>query len=348
MRHREGTTGTEVVLEVDEDQRSHRRSLPLILLAIFVACGSDDRPRAPIHQPMSQPKRPVEPRVAAIGDTSRLSPALQRAFDPVDFEPMPKPGPNDWLAAHAEKPQSYADWLNQDTRVPGPQRRIIYLLPIGDFPQTAPSLPALTKIVHAFFMLEVKVLPAVRVADVPAKTRINPSTHKRQLLAPDVLEWLKTRLPDDAFGLEAITMEDLYPEPSWNFVFGMASLSDRVGVQSFARNDLAFFGEPREPNWQNLALRRATWTMVHEISHMFGLTHCVYWKCVVNGSNHQDEADSRPLHPCPVCLRKLHAAIGFDPAQREAELAKVLREVGIDDEADWSAHRAKWIREGAR
>ena len=125
-------------------------------------------------------------------------------------------------------------------------------------------------------------------------------------------------------------------------------LSERVGVQSFARQDPAFFGEPRGEGWQKLALRRATSTMVHEISHMFGLTHCVYWKCVVAGSNHQAEADSRPLHPCPVCLRKLYTAIRFDPAARDEGLAKVLREAGFEDEAAWSEHRAKWIRDGTR
>ena len=69
-------------------------------------------------------------------------------------------------------------------------------------------------------------------------------------------------------------------------------------------------------------------------------------KCVVAGSNHQAEADNRPLHACPVCARKLHSAIGFDPGAREEALAKVLREVGIDDEATWSERRAKWIRDG--
>jgi len=72
--------------------------------------------------------------------------------------------------------------------------------------------------------------------------------------------------------LVGVTREDLYPEPSWNFVFGMASLQERVGVQSFARQDPAFFGEPRPAGWQTLARRRATWTLVHEISHMFGMT----------------------------------------------------------------------------
>jgi archaemetzincin len=319
---------------------------------MLVACSSDEhRPTAPAVTRDEAPVVHVEPRVAAIGNTSGLSPQLQRAFDPaIDFEPMPKPGEDDWLANHPEKAQSYAAWLDQDTRVPGPQRHVIYILPLGEFPATAPSLPALTKIVHAWFTLEVKVLPAVPIKDVPAKTRINPWSGKRQLLAPDVLRWLTKRLPDDAFALQAVTMEDLYPEPTWNFVFGMASLGERVGVQSFARQDPAFFGDKREAGWRNLALRRATWTMVHEISHRFGLSHCVYgdWKCVVAGSNHQTEADSRPLHPCPVCLRKLQSAIGFDPAARETELAKVLHEVGIEDEAAWSERRAKWIRDGVR
>ena len=181
-----------------------------------------------------------------------------------------------------------------------------------------------------------------------ATTRISEYTNKRQLLAPEVLGWLRKHLPDDAFGLVAVTTEDLYPEPSWNFVFGMASLKERVGVQSFARQDPAFFGEPRPPGWQPLARRRATWTLVHEISHMFGLTHCTYWRCVVAGSNHQAEADRSPLHVCPVCLRKLHSAIKFDPAAREEALAAVFGRLGIDDEAAWSAARATWIRRGVR
>jgi archaemetzincin len=327
-----------------------RRSM--LLMPLLMACGRDDKLPSPPSRvrPAPEPPAPtIEERVVAIGDTSDLSPELQRAFDPAgDFVPMPKPGPNDWLAEHPEQPQSYRDWLDADTHVAAGPRRVIYLLPIGDFPATAPSIETLRSIVHAFFTLEVRMLPAVTVAAVGAKTRINSGTHKRQLLAPDVLKWLAQRVPEDAFGVVAMTMVDLYPQESWNFVFGMASLTARVGVQSFARQDPAFFGEKRDAGWQQLALRRATWTMVHETCHMFGLTHCVYWQCIVAGSNHQAEADSRPLHPCPVCLRKLHAAIEFDPAARETELAKVYGTVGFTDEADWSTRRARWIRDGMR
>ncbi len=119
-----------------------------------------------------------------------------------------------------------------------------------------------------------------------------------------------------------------------------------------ARQDPKFFGDVRAAGWENTPLRRATWTVVHEISHMFGMHHCQYFKCVIAGSNNQEESDRAPMHACPVCLHKLQWALSqfgeFDPVARELELAKTLRELGIDDEATWSEHRAKWIRDGVR
>jgi archaemetzincin len=314
-----------------------------LTIALASACDSGKRQRDPA--PAAEPA-PIHMRVAAIGYTATLSTELQRAFDPAGFDPMPLPDPDDWLAQHPERPQSFDDYVREPHNVPDRQRNVIYLLPVGAFPATAPPLMELANTVRAFFMLEVKTLPAVSLRDVNAKTRINAKTRKRQLFAPDVLAWLKTHLPEDAFGLVAVTMDDLYPDPTWNFVFGMASLKERVGVQSLARQDPEFFGEPRPKDWQTLAGRRATWTLLHEISHMFGLTHCTYWRCVVAGSNSQEEADRSPLHACPVCLRKLHSAIAFDPAAREDALAAVFRRLGIDDEAAWSQARAAWIRTG--
>jgi len=40
----------------------------------------------------------------------------------------------------------------------------------------------------------------------------------------------------------SVTMVDIYPRDSWNFVFGLASLKDRTGVFSFKRYDPAFQG----------------------------------------------------------------------------------------------------------
>ena len=46
--------------------------------------------------------------------------------------------------------------------------------------------------------------------------------------------------------------------------------------------------------------------MVHEITHLFGLRHCIYYECLMNGvmsAEEQKQCGIRIL--CPVCLKKL-------------------------------------------
>jgi len=137
----------------------------------------------------------------------------------------------------------------------------------------------------------------------------------------------------DAFCVLAITMEDLYPEPSWNFVFGRASLRERVGLYSFARYDPAFYGQERGKDYEKVLSRRSCKVLAHETGHMFGLTHCIYFKCALNGSNHLAESDARPMHLCPVCLRKLQYSIGFDSVRRYGNLFHFYKKVGFANEA---------------
>jgi len=287
-------------------------------------------------------KPPITSQPSPLGDISIRAPVVQRMLT-LDADPAPTPEPGDWLAEHPETPQTFDDYVRSDANVPSAQRNVLYLLPLGTFPREAsPSLDALRDIVHAFYTLEVKVLPAEQLKGITS--RINDSTHKRQLLAPDILRWLTSHVPADAYALMAVTMDDLYPEPSWNFVFGMASLQARVGVQSFARQDPAFFGDARTKDWQHLALRRAARTLIHEIAHMFGISHCTFYACVVAGSNHQAEADRGPLHACPVDLHKLWWAIRFDPIARETALAATWRALGFADEAAYYERRLTALR----
>ena len=182
-------------------------------------------------------------------------------------------------------------------------------------------------------------MPTLPVSATELTTRINPLTRNRQILSRDVLHTLKRRLPDDAFCVLALTMEDLYPEPSWNFVFGQVSARDRVGVCSFARYDPAFYGKGRGENYQELLLRRSCRVLAHEMAHMFSLDHCIFFKCVMNGSNHLKESDSRPLSICPVCLRKVQFSIGFDVVERYRKLLLFYQKAGFDQEAKWVSKR---------
>lgn len=60
--------------------------------------------------------------------------------------------------------------------------------------------------------------------------------------------------------------------------------------------------------------------MVHEITHMFGIRHCVHYQCVMNGTNSLEESEYRTLELCVVCLRKLQSNIKFDCLERYTKL----------------------------
>ena len=286
----------------------------------------------------------AEVKGAAAGDLIGLPPALQRAFavDAPEFEPIPKPGPNDWLAAHHEPGQTFDEFRASRPNRPTRDRHTIYLQPLGDFsPDRSPSSEKLREFAAAFFAMEAKALPPAALDASKFTSRRNPYTGNAQILTGDVLNFLKSRVPPDASCVVAITMEDLYPEPSWNFVFGQASLRERVGVYSFARYDPGFYGEQRDSGYETLLMRRSCKVLAHETGHMFWLAHCPYFNCLMNGSNHLAESDRRPLHLCPVCLRKLQWSIGFDVIERYRALERVCRADGFADEADWFSRRIK-------
>ena len=141
-------------------------------------------------------------------------------------------------------------------------------------------------------------------------------------------------------------MEDLYPDPLWNFVFGQASLYERVGVFSFIRYDPAFYGEKKGKTYRDMLLRRSCKVLIHETAHMFRMEHCIYYRCVLNGSNHLGESDARPLMFCPVCLRKLQLSIGFGILYRYQKLQDFFRNAGFTDEERWVEKRIRSIVAG--
>merc|ERR1719271_1509953 len=83
--------------------------------------------------------------------------------------------------------------------------------------------------------------------------------------AHQVLDSLQRQVPGDAYCMLAVTMCDLYPKPEWNFVYGCARLTARVGVFSFVRHTPpAVRGAPE--GWAGAyLLYRSLKTLLHEI-----------------------------------------------------------------------------------
>jgi archaemetzincin len=281
----------------------------------------------------------------AISSTQGLPLAYQRAFAPGKaFEPLPQPKAGEWLAEHHEPGQTFDQFVRSDPPRPDAERAKIYLQPLGAFAEgQSPSIETLKDYASAFFDLDVKVLGPVMIDLAGIRGRRNPYTGNHQILTTDILALLKQRFPHDAFCALAITMEDLYPDPSWNFVFGQASYRDRVGVFSFARYTPTFYGQKPGKNLKEILLRRSCKVLSHEAGHMFQLEHCVFFKCLMNGSNHLQESDARPLALCPVCLRKLQFSIGFDVVERYRRLREFYDKAGFALQAPWVSDRLKTI-----
>ena len=281
---------------------------------------------------------------AALGPLEKLSDQLQRAFDPRDFEPIPKPKSGDWLAERRESGQTFNQFKQQEWQQPNSLHNIIYLQPLGKFPEDkSPSLELLKEYLGIYFGLKITINSSLNLKNHQITIRINPYIRNLQILTTDILDILTEQLPEDAFCMMGISMDDLYPHPSWNFVFGQASLQDQVGVYSFARYHPAFHKEQTEENLKELLLKRSCKVLVHEIGHMFGLSHCIYFHCVMNGSNHLHESDVRPLHLCPVCLHKLYFSIEFDIIERYQKLKTYYHQNGFRDEEERISNRLGFI-----
>lgn len=343
--HTADPTGRTGNPEADTPSPHRRRALITIATVLLLTAASTrsawtDKPTSPGFEVPDAAQR-----AEALGSLRGLTEREARAYPPSrDFKPMSTPQPGEWLDKHTEFGQSFEQFVKSRSNRPDKQRSTIYFLPLGDFdPEWSPEMSDLKACAAAFFQTPVKLLPPSSLADLEITTRVHAET--RQYLSRDFLKFLPSALPADGFAVLGLTMEDLYPAPDWNYVFGQASLRERVGIHSFIRYDPKFWDEPRTPAARKLLFRRSLIVLLHETCHMFGMSHCIYYRCLVNGSNHLPELDGTPLHLCPICLRKLQHAVGFDVVARDEALLREYRRLRIDDETAWLERRLKFVTE---
>jgi len=125
-----------------------------------------------------------------------------------------------------------------------------------------------------------------------------PSVRVRgwQLNAEDLLSEV-SRLSEESGSDMALGLinRDLYV-PDMNFVFGIASRDGRSAIIS------AYRLKASEPK---LFLQRLLKETVHELGHVFGLTHCDDIRCVMHFSNSLADTDIKTDQFCDRCSSRL-------------------------------------------
>ena len=80
---------------------------------------------------------------------------------------------------------------------------------------------------------------------------------------------------------------------------------------------------------------------------MFSIEHCIDYECLMNGSNSLEESDRQVTVLCPVCLQKLHHALGFDVLGRYRKLAALYERERLTELSQWMARRITELEQPA-
>jgi len=276
---------------------------------------------------------------------------LQRSYatvspeDEAGYKRLDLDHPTGWLSIFAEPVQTPGAYQRKRPPRPTTTRRTIVIQPLEPLDaEQKRLLPLLREYAQAFFQLPVRVAAPLRLDDVENDSRgsATPLNRGRQYLAKAIVDRiLMPRVPSDAVAYFGVTGADLYAG-RMNFVFGQGDFNRRVGVYSLGRYFPTFWNRKRSADSDKLALRRACQVLNHEIGHMFGLPHCVFYHCSMNGSNSLDESDTTPVEYCPLCHRKLLWNIGFDASQRYKDLRAFFHRHGLAEARWYDSRIAHW------
>lgn len=289
--------------------------IALVLTLCGLACATDERTTA---SNMAAAREAKKARAELRANIKKIEPF---------FDLMGAPKSYDWAATHTEPGQTFEEYLDADPVRPTPERRKIYVLPLGTFTAKQRKIvDTAAEYLGVFYDLPVESMPPKILDARYPNVRHNKFTKTRQIRTGMILnDILKPLLPTDAAALIAFTVDDLYPNESMNYVFGQASLEDRVGVWSLARMD----DNTDDRNFLVRTLKIAS----HETGHMFSMRHCTKYECVMSGTNHLDETDRRPLDACPECTAKICWLSDIDQAERYKRLAAFAGRVSLNADA---------------
>ena len=169
------------------------------------------------------------------------------------------------------------------------KKRIIGVVPVGGVPELAPRV--IVGHIIGYFKLAAEILPP---CDPPAAAF---DKIQRQYNAALLLSLFESGPYDNYDKIISVFSDDLFI-PTFAYVFGEAQQGGRHALVSLFR--LAMEKEGRRPPAAVLC-ERAAKVALHELGHLYNLSHCQEKNCLMHYAGGLADLDSIPLYFCRYC-----------------------------------------------
>jgi archaemetzincin len=171
------------------------------------------------------------------------------------------------------------------------------VIPIGDIPDIAPKVIAAH--ISGYLKLHTTILKPM---DNPVYAL---DKHRLQYNVGTILQNLESESFQDVQKIVGVLGVDLYV-PVFTHVFGEARQGGNVAVVSLFRLGQEPF---KSNNVSSIVLERVAKVALHELCHLYDLTHCENQQCLMHFSENLNDLDTIPFYLCRYCARFFRDAI---------------------------------------
>jgi len=180
-------------------------------------------------------------------------------------------------------------------------RQRIGIIPIGDIPDIAPKVIAAH--ISGYLDLQAILLEPMQTPSYALDRQ------RRQYDAGSILQHLESGFFDSVDKVVGIMDVDLFV-PVFTHVFGEARQGGRVALISIFRLKENAMDTSSD---SAIALERAAKVALHELCHLYDLTHCESHQCLMYFSGSLPDLDRIPLGFCRYCSQYILEATKFNP-----------------------------------